>query len=212
MLIRAAAIALLMGLPVAYRAAAAESVYTVLNFDNGSCKQIGDKPTQEEQDLGVVAVLCPGYKDYPVQFNSDDERESVHYGDPGRTTTDTAWESFSPFNSIADRFEWRVENGRPFAAIHRFMISTGAEEPAPGTNAKRPVKGQVLVISKVGQPGAPAGCVVGLVDALANADANEMARDIADKLAPGFICGKDKAVYHGKREDKAADFNAYFHE
>lgn len=209
MRIRAAITGLLLVMPIASAVAAAESAYTVLNFDNGSCKQIGDAPTEEDISLGVVSLLCPGYKDYPVEYNASDERTSVHYGDPAATTTASVWESFGPFNSMADRFEWRIDKGVPFAVIHRFMISTGEEEPAPGT-AEGPVKGQVLVISKVGQPDLPAGCVVGLVDALANPDANDLARKVADELAPGFICGQDKAVYHGKRGDKAADLQSNF--
>lgn len=209
---RVAIFGLLMTLPAMSPAAAAESVYTTLNFNDDSCKPVNPVVTQEEQDMGVVAVTCPGYKGYSVQFNSDDERETVHYGDPQTATTGAAWESFSPFNSIVDKVEWRIEKGVPFAAIQRFMISTGEEEPAPGSNAKGPVKGQVLVISKVGQPGQPSGCVVGLVDALANPDANDLARSTADALAPGFKCGQHKAVYHGKRGDRSADLQASFDE
>ncbi|MDB5522674.1 MAG: hypothetical protein JWM58_437 [Rhizobium sp.] len=200
---------LLLLLTIASELSAAESAYTTLNFDDSSCRQIGDAPTEEDISLGVVRLLCPGHRDYPVEYNSGDERTSVHYGDPSTATTESVWESFSPFNSVADKFEWRIENGVPFAAIHRFMISTGEEEPAPGT-ARGPVKGQVLVVSKVGQPGQPSGCVVGLVDALANPDANELARKIADELARGFQCGRDKAVYHGKRGDKSADLQTNF--
>jgi hypothetical protein len=203
-----AAIAVLTALP-AQPALAIESAYTELNFDNGSCKRTDGPPTQEEEDLGVASLICPGLQGYPVQFNSDDERETVHYGDPAKATTDTAWESFLPFNHMADKFEWRLERGVPFAAIHRFMLSTGDEVPG---SASAPVKGQVLVISKVGQPGGPGGCVIGLVDALENVDANELARKVADEIAPGFKCGKDKPVYHGKRGEKAADFHSYFDE
>lgn len=206
---RAAALAMFMVLSATLEVFAAESAYTRLNFDDGSCKPVGKPSTQEDQDLGVTALLCPGYKNYPVQFDSDDERETVHYGDPATATTDSAWESFVPFNSIANKFEWRLENGKPFAAIHRFMISTGEEAPASDTG-KEPVKWQVLVVSKVGQPGGPAGCVVGLVDATENKNANELARNVADEMAPGFKCGRDKAIYHGKRGDKAPTFNAQF--
>ena len=38
----------------------------------------------------------------------------------------------------------------------------------------------------------------GYVDALANANANALAREIADKHARDFICGKDKPVVLGK--------------
>lgn len=198
------AIVLLTAPPMAGGAVAAESAYTVLDIDNGSCKQVGDAATQEDIDLGVMSVICPGYKAYPVEYHTDDERTTVHYGDPARTTTASMWESFSPFNSAADKIEWRIDaKDRPFAAIHRFYVGSGGED------GKEP-RAEVLVISKVGQPGGRAGCVVGLVDALANKDANAMAREVADHLAPGFACGKDKADYHGQREDKAADFQTYF--
>jgi hypothetical protein len=209
---RAAAFGLLMALPAAHHASAAESVYTNLNFSDDSCKPVNPVVTKEDEEMGVVAVTCPGYKGYSVQFDSNDERESVHYGDPATATTGTAWESFAPFNSIVDKVEWRLEGGVPFAAIQRFMISTGEEEPAPSSTDKRPIKGQVLVVSKVGQPDGPSGCVVGLVDALANPDANDLARNIADTLARSFRCGQNKAAYHGKRGDKAADLQANFGE
>lgn len=141
-------------------------------------------------------------------YDANDERITVHYGDPATATTARGWESFAPFNDVADTVEWRLDaRGKPFAAIQRFLISTGDEMPG---SAKAQVKGQVLVISKIGQPQEASGCVAGLVDALSNVDANDLARRIADDLAPGFACGRDKAVYHGKRGDKAADFNAYF--
>jgi hypothetical protein len=211
MRIAATTIIVLTAMAAASPSIAAESAYTTLNFQDGSCKPLGAPPTQEDEDLGSASLLCPGLKGYPVQFDSDDDRESVHYGDPAKSTSKAAWESFLPFNSMSDKFEWRLEHGVPFAAIHRFTISTGEEEPAPG-KGKGPVKGQVLVISKVGQPGRPAGCVVGLVDALANAEANQLARKVADEMALHFRCGEDKAVYHGKRGAKAAEFNAYFGE
>jgi hypothetical protein len=194
----------LMALPAADRTVAAESAYTTLDFHNGSCKPIGAPATQEDMDQGVYSLLCPGLKGYPVKFESGDERETVHYGDPAEATTETVWESFLPFNSIAETFEWRLEKGVPFAAIHRFRISSGDGEPGA---ASVPPKGQVLVISKVGQPGGPAGCVVGLVDALANVDANELARKVADKVAPGFTCSKDKAEYYGKRGELASSLD-----
>ena len=41
---------------------------------------------------------------------------------------------------------------------------------------------------------------MGYVDALANANANNLAREIADKHARAFECGKDKPVILGKVE------------
>ncbi len=200
-------IALLVTAATVDPAFSATSIYTTLDFGKG-CESVGGPPTQEDEDLGNRSFLCSGYRDYPVEYDQSDERTTVHYGNPAAVTTARAWESFDSFNTAVDTFEWRVDDrGVPFAAIHRFLISSG-EQDSPGIEASR--SGQVLVISKVGQPGGPAGCVVGLVDALANAGANDMAREIADALAPKFSCGRDEAVYHGKRGGKSSNFTANF--
>ena len=204
----AAVIGVLLAAAFGSQASAAESVYTTLDFDNGSCLSSDATPTAEDEEMGVVALVCPGYGNYPVQFQSNDERQSVHYGDPGTATGNVAFETFAPFNSIVDTVEWRLDHGLPFAAIQRFMVSTGEDQPAPGTT-DGPVKGEVLVVSKVGQPVQAAGCVIGLVDALANAQADAMARQVADTLATIFRCGEDRPVYHGKRGDKAAEFEVH---
>ena len=206
----AVAIAIAALVIIAPQGQAAESVYTVLNFDDNSCKPTGPAATKEDDEMGVASLICPGFKNYPVQYESGDERESVHYGDPAEATTNSAWESFASFNSVTDKIEWRIDGkGLPFAAIHRYRVLTQDEER---TSAAEPYKGEVLVISKVGQPAGPSGCVIGLVDGLENADADDLARQVADTLASGFKCGQDKAVYHGKRGDKAADFETYFSE
>jgi hypothetical protein len=59
------------------------------------------------------------------------------------------------------------------------------------------VSGRVLLVTRLG-PGAV--CHVGYVDALANANANDLAREIPDKHARAFECGKDKPVILGKVE------------
>lgn len=187
---------------------AAESVYTTLNFDDGSCKTYGPPPTQEDEDLGVVALKCPGYKDYSVLYNSGDERTSVYFGGGSDAEKERGWESFESFNSTSEKIEWRLDdNGRPFAAILRYSLFLQPADPATG---KGEVRGQVLVVFKVGQQGGPVGCAVGLVDALANKDANAKARQVADDIAVNFQCRKDTAVYHGIRGDKTSDFYAWW--
>ena len=65
--------------------------------------------------------------------------------------------------------------------------------------------GQVLVVSRVGQPQDRTGCVTAYVDALENKDANELARKLADEQAPIFPCGKEKPVFHGKVGSKVSE-------
>jgi hypothetical protein len=209
MSIRAIRLAVLIISAAAGGAIAAQSAYTTLDFTHG-CKPVGGPPTQEDTDLGVLALLCKGYKDYPVQYNQGDERTTVHFGDPARATSQHGWETFEAFNSTADTIEWRLDDkGVPYAAIQRALVSIGEQN---GPTPDKASQGQILVISQVGQPGSASGCVVGLVDALANADANQLARQIADETAPQFRCGQDKPAYHGKRGRKTSDFDAYFGE
>ena len=107
-----------------------------------------------------------------------------------------------PFNQTNDTVEWRLSGGRPFATILRWFIENSNPDTGAPDEAHR---GQVLVVSRVAQPGEGGACVVGYVDALANPNANEMARNVADTLAADFTCMSDTPVYHGQRGPLAGD-------
>lgn len=182
-------IVLYAGLPAA--AGAAESVYTDIVL--GKCKAIVE-PNPDEPGGDFIITLCPGLKDYKVLFKEGDLRQSLHYGFLSRAIVDDAWASFGHFNYMNPKIEWRVDDtGVPYAAIQRFFIGEAHN------------LGQVLRVSRVGQPDDEQGCPVGYVDALANKNANDLAREVADTLAASFQCGKDAAVYHGTRGPKAGD-------
>lgn len=166
-----------------------ESVYSKLDLE-GECK-----PYESYEQGGSFA--CPGYAGYGVLFAEGDLRQSVFYGFVGEWFAEGAFESFSGFNYASGTIEWRLKGGVPYAAIMRWFISSSDGD---GTN-----EGQVLVVSKVAQPGIGDGCVVGYVDALENADANVMAREIADELASDFMCRIEEPVFHGN-EGLAAGF------
>jgi hypothetical protein len=176
------------------QAASIESVYTEIDVKNGCAAY--DQATGEEGDF--LAVVCPGYMGYAVLISYGDLRESVFYGFPKAPETEgetlvKPWESFSGFNSTADKIEWRVEmrDGLkiPIAAIHRWFVSADPENADKQT--------EVLVVSKVGQVGAQDGCTIGLVLATGNPKANETARKIADEQATTFACGADERVIVG---------------
>jgi hypothetical protein len=117
---------------------------------------------------------------------------------PRAATEIAARETLTPFNDFYKGvIEWRLEKqdgkARPFAAIARWNVARAADNL--GKNGK--VSGRVLVVTRLG-PGAV--CHVGYVDALANANANDLAREIADKHARPFECGKDKPVILGEVE------------
>lgn len=176
-----ALLAALVALPVH----AAESVYSTLDFESG-CRVV-DAPPTDDPHQGWAKLMCLGIDDYPVFVSDSDARMSLAYG---FAPADRPWTSFQSFNYVHQTIEWRfptaAAGARPMATIHRWFI-----------DAQSGGRRQVLVVSRVWQPDGNPGCVVGYVDANANRNANVLAREIADRLAPGFKCGKDTPRYHG---------------
>lgn len=163
------------------------SVYTDFGVTD-ACQEI------EKNEVGGT-WKCPGYGDYPVLFSEGDARESVFYGHLGSWYGDGAWVSFLPFNSVGEKIEWRLDRpgGTPFAAIQRWRTDRGDGG----------AKVDVLVVSKVGQPGAGEACVVGYVDATGNKEPNALARQVADTAVAGFKCRVDEAKWHGTKSRNA---------
>lgn len=161
-----------------------ESVYTDLAADGTGCVTIGS-------DMISIEQSCQGHAGYGLLVSDVDLRVSVFFGYVGAWYAEGAYESFSSFNSVGDTVEWRLVDRVPRAAILRWLVDfDGSGDPE--------TRGQVLVVSKVAQPGVGEGCVVGYVDARANDDANELARMIADDMAEAFTCRVDEPEFHGK--------------
>jgi len=149
---------------VATAVQANDSAYTDLDLDN--CQTI-------EADGMGASLLCKGLKGLTVHFKEGDLRQSVLFGPVDRELRDGAFESFSAFNRVNDKIEWRRDaSGKAFAAILRWFI----ENPGPDGSPNPESTGQVLVISRVATPDYPGSCFVGMVDAEANANANLLAR------------------------------------
>ena len=179
-------------------ALAAESAYTDTTLDK--CENLLTNPDQVDVDMGTTAMKCAGYKGYPFYFDENDVRQSTYFGYLSQKILDGAGETFEVFNHIGDKIEWRLDDkGVPRATILRYTM----ENMNPVTYDPDPaLYGQILVVSRVGQPDDMTGCVTAYIDALANKDANEMARKLADGQAPTFACGKEKPVFHGKIGDR----------
>lgn len=164
------------------------STYTKIDFQK-TCTVL-----KEIEEGGSITMLCAGLDEYDVHFAEGDLRHSVQFGHIDKNTR-TIWQSFGQWNRIGDTVEWRIKQGKPIATVLRWFIENtddqGSADPAR--------VGQVLVISRVGQANDRQACVAGYVDALANSGANELARHVADTIAPNFTCGTDKPEYHGKR-------------
>lgn len=180
----ALALALAVGLTPLSARAAPDSAYSTLAW-NTACTTIA-QPAPD--DPGAWAVLrCQGLTGVPVIVTDSDGRMSVWYGQGGEQRS--VWASFAAFNEVHDTIEWRGIPGSgqgPYAAIHRWFVDDGV-------GGRR----QVLVISTVAMAPGQLSCPAGYVDANANGNANVLARQVADRVAPGFRCGRDRARYHG---------------
>lgn len=177
-------------------ASAGQSAYTKLDLDNACV-------FHSEYEAGASAY-CSGYRGYPVHFSEGDLRQMVRFGHIAKL--DGQWESFSEFNSVGGTIEWRLDGDRPVAAILRWFIDN-TNDRGEVTDQSR---GQVLVVSTVASHENPVSCVVGYVDARANGNANELARRIADEVAPGFACGSDEPRFHGNQGPLSGSPNRYF--
>ncbi|PCI02327.1 MAG: hypothetical protein COB78_13575 [Hyphomicrobiales bacterium] len=170
------------------------STYSNLNIET-DCKFYGEA-------VNGGTARCTGYKDYSVHFTEGDLRQMVQFGFVEKPFEQ--WQSFGEFNRINNVIEWRLDGGTPYATILRWFIENA--DPDTGSPSKA-YEGQILVISTVGSDDYPESCIVGYVDARANKGANELAREIADTLAPTFKCGIDKPKYHGKKSKYAGSVN-----
>ncbi|MGE0562978.1 MAG: hypothetical protein AB7O50_00545 [Pseudolabrys sp.] len=167
--------------PVA--AEAIRSVYTALDLDK--CRHRAGKA---EEDYGTWT--CRGYAGIRVHVAAGDQRTYISFGRNAEKEP-AAEQTLAAFNSEGKVIEWRLagegENAKPFATIIRWSTTVGDQDP--------PVRGQVLVITRLGPGGV---CHVGYVDARVNPDANALAQKLADERARAFRCGTDKAMVEGK--------------
>ncbi|MDZ7873133.1 MAG: hypothetical protein U5N27_08185 [Rhizobium sp.] len=188
-----AGLSLLTVLTLASPAPANDSSYTDLDLD--ACETLAEDP------MGV-SLKCDGYGEFPVYFKEGDLRQSVIFGKVDRELIEGAFESFSAFNRVNTKIEWRLNGaGTPVAAILRWFI----ENPGPSGSPSPESTGQVLVISRVGTAAYPGSCFVGMVDAKATADANRVARQVADDIADTFDCGMQPPEWYGKRGDLTSE-------
>jgi hypothetical protein len=162
----------------------AASAYTSLELKK--CRHTAGK---DVEDYGEWS--CPGYGGMGVYVSGGDQRSYVSYGRNAKKEP-AAKQTLASFNGEGEKIEWRGERGggtlKPYATIMRWSttVSSGDE----------PVRGQVLVVTRLGPGGV---CHVGYVDARANTDASALAQKIADDNARKFKCGADKPIVLGNK-------------
>ena len=108
--------ALCLGLPPA-AAAEITSAYTSFDLDTCAVTKKGD----EYVYAGTWA--CPGEAGIDIVQSYGDDRAYVAFG--REATKHCAFrKTFSPFNTALSPVEWRMKDGKPFAAIERWSVVT----------------------------------------------------------------------------------------
>jgi hypothetical protein len=166
----------------------AASAYTVLDL-----KKCRHTPGKDVEDYGEWSCASAGYNGIGVYVAAGDQRSYVSYGRKA-SEQPAAKQTLASFNGEGKTIEWRGERGadgvvKPYATIMRWST-------AVLNDAVEPVKGQVLVVTRLGPGGV---CHVGYVDARANPDANALAQKIADENARAFKCDADKPIVLGNK-------------
>jgi hypothetical protein len=149
-----------------------DSAYT--DFVPEHCKQIRPGAVEGEGEFSPT-FECAGYAGQAVTFVEDDLRSSVAFGKNGGTHC-AFRQTFSGFNSVGNKIEWRLKDGEPFATILRWKVSF---DPENATKTK-----DWLVVTKVAEGGS---CHIGYVEG-GYTKANEKARWLADTAAEVFDC------------------------
>lgn len=158
------------------------SAYTPLKIE--ACENITPPDAVE---YGSVH-RCDGYGGMDVRVAEGDLRVFVSYG-PKAAEQAAASETLPQFNTIGETLEWRLADGKPFATILRFRWDSDNGE------------GSTLVVTKLDGRDA---CHVAYVVATGNPKANDLAREVADGQARGFVCRRDRARTYGP-DGKEAD-------
>ncbi len=147
------------------------SVYT--KYDIAKCPKL-DVGNTDEGDSG--SWLCKGYGNLKIYFAEGDLRQFVAFGKSPKQHC-AAEQTFSGFNSANNTIEWRLNKGKPFAAIQRWTVSY---DPADSAKTKT-----WLVVTRLESNNS---CHMAVVEG-AFPNANLKAREIADTLAEKFECG-----------------------
>jgi hypothetical protein len=184
---RLVALLLLSALP----ASAGEITSAYSDVDLAKCKAMTVGEPEDGVDGGEW--LCDGVLGNKVQIWEGDLRNFVGFGEAPPAQC-ASMQTFFAFNTLGPKVEWRVESGKPFATILRWMTNRGDETP----DAKQ----DWLVVTKVDGRD---GCHAAYIDATLP-NANELAREAADNVARTFKCEKDTPPVTAKRGGEAGDY------
>jgi hypothetical protein len=164
---------ILFGLVVPASAETISSQYTEYNIDK--CKKTFGTPGDEDS----IYFICPGYKSNQVYFAEGDLRTLIAYG-KNPSTHCSGQQTFGGFNTATPTIEWRLRDGKPFAAIQRWNVSDFDDSSK--------IKSWLGVTKLEGIN----SCRVAIVEGSLK-NANIRARQAADTLVADFNCAVDEA-------------------
>ena len=178
---------LLLGLPAKSQEISQNVSVEYTKIDAASCMTL---VLNEEE--GYSEQVCKGADGIAVFVSDGDLRQSVSYRDqdPGERRFGLAISIMLAIRLNGASRKMIAVGARPYATILRWHVSLDDNTDQ-----------QALVITKIEDRDF---CVAGLVDASTQSNANELARQVADDLTPNFVCGQDKAEWHGKTGPLAA--------
>jgi len=168
--------------PVESGGTAPQAPETVLSYtdERGTCS--GEEVTSEDERVTYVQA-CDGVAGWQWFAEAGEHGETSRFSDRNDPATGGQYGgylgNFGEFHSV---IEWRVVDGSPYATIQRYISATFETGDA--------VRQETLIVTALRASGSPTSCHVGLVDATAVSGANEIARDMADRLAPDHDCGR----------------------
>lgn len=166
------AVALLCLTSLPALAGGSDSTYTNHDFEACAAKR--------SPHPGVVDIRrCRGVSGIPVTRTAEPDASQIGFG----RKPDATIPGLDGFHEARSKVEWRGPVGangvRPSAAIVRY--DTGASIGKLGQSR--------LVVHRLGPNGA--ACVMAVVS---GSDANARARQIVDRYAAGFVCGRSAPI------------------
>lgn len=168
-------------LPFLAAAAHAENTSAYSDFDLKTCTQLTPTTSGDEGE-GSGIFECKGHAGIPVYFAEGDLRSLVSFGRDGQDQC-AFRQTFGGFNSVGNKIEWRLKNGKPIATILRWTVSYDSEDSSKTKTW--------LVVTSLGRGNT---CHVGYVEG-AYPNANAEARKLADGFAENFNCVTAKPIY-----------------
>ena len=161
--------------------------------DEGNCTTL-----EEEMDNGYYSyAVCPGYDGWVLHVDGGEHGQrstfridAVPIPENLRPSVFNYPFSRGNFGSFYSVIEWRTrgEGGPAHAAIHRYNSTM------PGEDGSSWREVSTLTVSALRAAAAGGTCMVAHIEASTLNHANEIARDVADRIAPTFNCGTDRAL------------------